>query len=129
MSYTARKDKRRKRRLLKPILLLMLILAIIGTGMKFGIIPGGEKIFGANGVLPNNNTATDEPAKTYDIVVSETTITLDGQSVTLDELQATFEKATAKDTYQIKDNQAIKETFERVIELAKTNNVTYKLVE
>lgn len=131
MSYKMQKDKKRKRRLAIPALFLLLLAALAGGGMKLGIIPGGEAIFGEDGIiLPQDTPAiTSEPAKNYEVVVAEDTVQVNGETVTLDELNTIFLTASDEDTFQIKDNQAIKETFEEVIRLADRNQIQYQLIE
>lgn len=131
MSYQMKKDKQRKRRLTIPALFLLLLAILAGGGMKLGIIPGGETIFGEDGIiLPQDKPAiTESEPKTYEVVVSEETIQLDGKEVSLDELNTVMLTASDKDTFQVKDNQAIKETFEQVIQLANKHQVTYQLIE
>lgn len=131
MSYQVQPDKRRRRKFTRPLLFLALLLALTGGGMKFGIIPGGEAIFGKDGIiLPDSSPAiTEAEPRSYDIVVSEDVIEIDGEAVTLDELNTIFLKASEVDTFRIRDDQAIKETFEAVIEAADKHQLDYQLIE
>lgn len=134
MSYKAPKDKR-KRNWITPILILLLLLAVGGAGLKFGIIPGGEKVFGEDGVtyvLGNDpNAPTPEPLKgdEHELVISENTITLDEKSVTLQELEAELTGIREIDTFVVKEQNAIKETYEQVIAMLERLQKKFETVQ
>lgn len=134
MSYAAPKEKR-KRNWSWPILILILILAAGGLGLKFGIIPGGEKVFGEDGVtyiLGNDPGAPPPEAKTGDehqLVISETTITLDDKVLTLQELETELTGIPEIDTFVIQEKNAIKETYEQVIAIMDRLQKKYSTVQ
>lgn len=134
MSYVAPKEKR-KRNLLWPVLFLLLILAAGGSGLKFGIIPGGEKLFGEEGVtyiLGNDpNAPAPEPIKGEEhlILISETKISLDDQVLTLQELETELTGIPERDTFVIREQNAIKETYEQVIAMMDRLEKKYSTVQ
>lgn len=133
MNYKTDKTKRSKRRPFRLIIILLLLLLILGGGLKLGLIPGGEHIFGVDGIIParTENVATDEapPGKELMIVVKENTIQYNESLITLNELASLIEASAENDQFQVKDDQAIKQTFESVVELLKKYERNYQLVE
>lgn len=130
MNYTVKKDKRKRRVPWRLILILVLLLAILGGGMKFGLIPGGQYLFGDDGIYPQDKPAPEEaPPKDVTIVVTENQVAVNDQAMDMAAVEEFIKQSGENDTFQVKDNQAIKDTYERVIELLKQYNREYSLVE
>ena len=130
MNYTVKKDKRKRRVPWRLILIVALLLAILGGGMKFGLIPGGQYLFGDDGIYPQDKPAPEEtPPKDVTIVVTENQVTVNDQAMDMAGVEEFIQQSGENDTFQVKDNQAIKDTYERVIELLKQYNREYSLVD
>jgi|LFRM01.2.fsa_nt_gb biopolymer transport protein ExbD len=130
MSYTIKKDKKRRRFPVRLLLVLLLLLIITGSGMKFGIIPGGEILFGVDGIIPQQQAEPEPaPAKEVTIEVSEDQVIVDGNLTDWTALEDLIKDAGENDSFLLRDQQAIKETFEQVVELLQQYDRDYTLVE
>ncbi|HHT21349.1 MAG TPA: hypothetical protein GXZ74_07925 [Tissierellia bacterium] len=131
MSYKVRQDKKRRRFPWRFLLVLILLLAIFGGGMKLGVIPGGQHLFGSDGIIMQEAEPPQQLPDPIDylIVVSGNEVLVDGQPIEWNDLEAMIEQAETHDRFSLQDDQAIKETYERVTGLLRKHNHDYTETE
>lgn len=128
-------NKKRSKGPLVFIILVILLAALLG-GMKLGLIPGGEMI----GLTPENENNVPESAdsreqdqvgepKTYTIRVENTDVTLDGEAISLPDLETRMDQFRAEDEITLIDAQAIMATYESVLKALEERDLTYSTRE
>lgn len=127
--------KKRSKGPLVIIILVILLAALLG-GMKLGLIPGGEMI----GLTPENDNNVPESAdsreqdqvgepKAYTIKVQETEVSLDGEVITIPDLETKMDMFRPEDEITLIDAQAIKATYESVLKALEERDLTYNTRE
>lgn len=128
-------NKKRSKGPLVFIILVILLVALLG-GMKLGLIPGGEMI----GLTPENDNNVPESAdsreqdqvgepKVYTIKVQETEVSLDGEVITIPDLETKMDMFRPEDEITLIDAQAIKATYESVLKALEERDLTYNTRE
>lgn len=128
-------NKKRSKGPLVFIILVILLAALLG-GMKLGLIPGGELI----GLTPENENNVPESAdsreqdqvgepKAYTIKVQETEVSLDGEVITIPDLETKMDMFRPEDEITLIDAQAIKATYESVLKALEERDLTYNTRE
>lgn len=131
MNYKVQKEKKRRRFPWRFLLVLVLLLAISGGGMKLGVIPGGQYLFGSDGIIMQEEKPLQElpPPVDYLIVVAGNEVLVDGAPIEWNDLEVMIEDAESHDKFTVRDDQAIKETYERVTGILRKHNREYTETE
>lgn len=121
------KQKKRSKGPLLFILLVLLVALLLG-GMKLGFIPGGQAL----GLAPETEqsttpvqTPTEVGSNQYTIRVEDTEITLDGEMISLAELQERIKGFNQEDQITLIDAQAIKATYESIVTSLEESGLDY----
>lgn len=121
------KQKKRSKGPLLFILLVLLVALLLG-GMKLGFIPGGQALGLAPETEQSNTpvqTPTEAGSNQYTIRVEDTEITLDGEMISLAELQERIKGFNQEDQITLVDAQAIKATYESIVTSLEESGLDY----
>lgn len=121
------KQKKRSKGPLLFILLVLLVALLLG-GMKLGFIPGGQALGLAPETEQSNTpvqTPTEVGSNQYTIRVEDTEITLDGEMISLAELQERIKGFNQEDQITLVDAQAIKATYESIVTSLEESGLDY----